>query len=82
MNDNINSKIDNMNNLVELHLHLDGALSINNCRKIAKIQNIDIPNDDNETSKKIDKMKEYAEERYYNYSKGISLELRMELRIS
>ena len=31
--------------------------------------------DDNETSKKIDKMKEYAEERYYNYSKGISLEL-------
>lgn len=51
MNDNINSKIDNMNNLVELHLHLDGALSISNCRKIAKIQNLDIPNDDNEISK-------------------------------
>lgn len=34
-----------MNNLVELHLHLDGALSIDNCKKIAKIQNIDIPGD-------------------------------------
>ena len=36
-----------MNNLVELHLHLDGALSINNCRKLAKLQNINIPEDDN-----------------------------------
>ena len=36
---------DNMNNLVELHLHLDGALSIDNCKKVAKIQNIDIPTD-------------------------------------
>ena len=35
-----------MNNLVELHLHLDGSLSIDNCKKIAKIQNIDIPSDD------------------------------------
>ena len=34
-----------MNNLVELHLHLDGALSIDNCKKIAKIQNIDILSD-------------------------------------
>lgn len=32
-----------MKNLVELHLHLDGALSIDNCKKIAKIQSIDIP---------------------------------------
>lgn len=47
MEDSINNKIDNMNNLVELHIHLDGALSIDNCRKIAKIQNIDIPEDDN-----------------------------------
>ena len=47
---NINDEIDKMNNLVELHLHLDGALSINNCRKLAEIQNIDIPNDDNELS--------------------------------
>lgn len=46
----LNDKIDKMNNLVELHLHLDGALSINNCKKIARIQNIDIP-DDNEVSK-------------------------------
>ncbi|MBR2712721.1 MAG: adenosine deaminase [Bacilli bacterium] len=35
-----------MNNLVELHLHLDGALSIDNCKKIAKIQNIDIPSEE------------------------------------
>ena len=48
---NINDKIDQMNNLVELHLHLDGALSINNCRKLAKLQNIDITQDDNELSK-------------------------------
>lgn len=34
-----------MNNLVELHLHLDGALSIENIKKIAKIQSIDIPGD-------------------------------------
>ncbi len=34
-----------MDNLVELHLHLDGALSIDNCKKIAEIQNIDIPGD-------------------------------------
>lgn len=35
----------NINNLIELHLHLDGALSIDNCKKIAKIQNMDIPGD-------------------------------------
>lgn len=34
-----------MDNLAELHLHLDGALSIDNCKKIAEIQNIDIPGD-------------------------------------
>ena len=43
---NINEKIENMNNLVELHLHLDGALSLDNCKKLAKIQNIDISNDE------------------------------------
>lgn len=36
---------DNMNNLIELHIHLDGALSIDNIKKIAKVQNIDIPGD-------------------------------------
>lgn len=35
-----------MNNLIELHLHLDGALSIDNCKKLAKLQNIDIPSDE------------------------------------
>ena len=37
---------DNMNNLVELHLHLDGSLSIDNCKKIAKIQGINIDDKD------------------------------------
>ena len=48
MNKVLKKKIDKMNNLIELHLHLDGALSISNCRRLAKIQNIDIPEDDNE----------------------------------
>lgn len=52
----LNQKIDKMNNLVELHLHLDGALSIDNCKKIAKIQNINIPNDN-----KISKMMTVSE---------------------
>lgn len=43
-------KIDKMNVLVELHLHLDGALSIDNCKKLAKLQNIAIQ-DDNEILK-------------------------------
>lgn len=42
---NIENKIDEMTNLVELHLHLDGALSLNNCKKLAKLQNIEIPDD-------------------------------------
>ena len=46
MNEDIINKIDKMNNLVELHLHLDGALSIDNCKKLAKIQNINIPSSD------------------------------------
>ena len=44
-NRDLNNKINNMNNLVELHIHLDGALSIDNCKKIAKIQNISLPSD-------------------------------------
>lgn len=44
--DFICEKIENMDCLVELHVHLDGALSIDNCKKIAKMQNIDIPDDD------------------------------------
>ena len=47
-NKDLIDEINKMENLVELHLHLDGALSINNCKKLAKIQNIDIPEDDNE----------------------------------
>ena len=37
-----------MNYLVDLHLHLDGALSVANCRKIAKIQGIELPYSDEE----------------------------------
>ena len=48
MSTDVLNKIDKMNNLVELHLHLDGALSIDNCRKLAKLQNIAIPENDNE----------------------------------
>ena len=47
----IYNRIDKMNNLVELHLHLDGALSVENCRKIAKLQNIELPNDNDEIRK-------------------------------
>ncbi len=47
MSGELKNKINNMNNLVELHIHLDGALSINNCKELAAIQNIDIPTDDN-----------------------------------
>ena len=35
-----------MKNLIELHLHLDGALSIDNCRKLANIQGLNIPESD------------------------------------
>ena len=42
----IENKIDNMKNLIELHLHLDGALSLDNCKRLAKLQNIDIPDDE------------------------------------
>ena len=47
MNNEINNNIDKMNCLIELHIHLDGALSIANCKQLAQIQNIDIPKDDN-----------------------------------
>lgn len=44
--ESIYNKIDEMTKLVELHLHLDGALSIENCKKLAELQNMSIPNDD------------------------------------
>ena len=31
-------KVDTMNKLIELHMHLDGALSINSCKELAKLQ--------------------------------------------
>lgn len=42
----MNEKIDSMNNLVELHIHLDGALSVGNCKKLASIQGVSIPSDE------------------------------------
>ena len=44
--DYMNEKIDSMKNLVELHIHLDGALSVDNCKKLASIQGINIPSDE------------------------------------
>ena len=44
MNEVLN-KIDNMNNLVELHLHLDGSISLSNAKELAKLQGINIPSD-------------------------------------
>ena len=46
MNTDVLNKIDKMNNLVELHMHLDGAISLNNAKKIASLQGIDLPSDD------------------------------------
>ena len=43
---NLSEKIDKMNNLVDLHIHLDGALSLDNCKSIAKLQNISLPSDE------------------------------------
>nr|MBP3258840.1 adenosine deaminase [Bacilli bacterium] len=43
---NVLNKIDSMNNLVELHMHLDGAISINNAKKLASLQGINLPSDE------------------------------------
>lgn len=45
MNDILN-KIDNMDNLVELHMHLDGAISVDNAKKLASLQGMDLPSDE------------------------------------
>lgn len=37
---NIENKIDEMTNLVELHLHLDGALSLNNCKNLPSFKTL------------------------------------------
>ena len=46
MNQEVLNKIDAMNNLVELHMHLDGAISINNAKKLASLQGMDLPSDE------------------------------------
>ena len=53
MNEELNKKIDSMRCLVDLHLHLDGAISIDNCKMLAKMQNIEIPKNDDELRKLI-----------------------------
>ena len=40
-----------MNCLVDLHLHLDGSLSLNTVKKLARLQKIEIPHDDKELMK-------------------------------
>lgn len=43
--------IDNIQNMIDLHLHLDGAISIESAKKLAELQNIEIPNSDVELEK-------------------------------
>ena len=43
-----NELVKNLNCMIDLHLHLDGAISIDSAKKLADLQNIDIPNDDKE----------------------------------
>ncbi|MBR2468360.1 MAG: adenosine deaminase [Clostridia bacterium] len=40
--------IDDLTCLVDLHLHLDGSLSLNSVKQLAKLQNISIPDNDEE----------------------------------
>lgn len=47
------NKIKKAKNLVELHLHLDGAISLANCRELARVQNISLPKDDYEIIQKM-----------------------------
>lgn len=41
----------NKNCLIDLHIHLDGSLSIDSVKQLAKMQNIDIPNSDSKLNK-------------------------------
>lgn len=42
-----------MNGLIDLHLHLDGSLSLNTVKRLAKMQNIDLDMTDGELIKKL-----------------------------
>ena len=46
-----NFNLDNLNCMVDLHLHLDGAMSVESARALAKAQNITIPDSDEEILK-------------------------------
>ena len=59
--------IDKMNCLVELHLHLDGGLSIKNCRHLAKIQNIKTNERNTKIMKNSRKKQGREEKRWKNY---------------
>lgn len=43
-----NIDIDNLHCLIDLHIHLDGAISLASAKQLAELQNIDIPNTDEE----------------------------------
>ena len=49
----VNNKIDasKLNCLIDLHIHLDGAISVDSAKKLAKLQNISIPENDEELKK-------------------------------
>ena len=42
------TEMERLHCLVELHIHLDGALSVGNCRRLAELQGIQIPESDGE----------------------------------
>lgn len=45
--------IEKMNCLIDLHLHLDGAISLESAKQLAKMQGIEIPTSDEELLKKM-----------------------------
>ena len=40
--------IDSLNCLTDLHLHLDGSVSVASARRLAEIENVSLPDDDDE----------------------------------
>lgn len=43
--------IENLDCLIDLHLHLDGSLSVSSARRLAGMQNVPVPHDDSELKK-------------------------------
>ncbi len=50
MTDNNSFNLNNLNCMVDLHLHLDGAISVRSARMLARLQEIEIPERDEDLS--------------------------------